>query len=117
MTYLRVCGFVLAMALLGGVPAAAQPQQQASSCQLASGVQHVIYLQFDNVHFVRDNPNVPSDLLPNLPSFISRVCSGVEALPKTRPAIAGIFRGYAHAGGGADEPFNSEIGAWLPIAL
>ena len=31
-------------------------------------IQHVIYLQFDNVHFLRDNPNVPSDLeqMPNL---------------------------------------------------
>ncbi|MCK1403847.1 MULTISPECIES: DUF2939 domain-containing protein, partial [unclassified Bradyrhizobium] len=34
-----------------------------------------------------------------------------EVLPKTRPADAGIFRGLAHAGGGADEPFNSDIGA------
>jgi hypothetical protein len=40
-----------------------------------------------------------------------------EALPKTRPADAGIFRVLAHAGGGADEPFNSDIGALLPIAL
>src|SRR3954453_10811916 len=40
-----------------------------------------------------------------------------EVLPKTRPADAGIFRGLAHAGGGADEPFNSDIGALLPIAL
>ncbi|HKB49433.1 MAG TPA: hypothetical protein VKC57_17125, partial [Ktedonobacterales bacterium] len=34
-------------------------------CQLNSAkgnVQHVIYVQFDNVHFTRDNPNVPSDL-------------------------------------------------------
>ena len=34
-----------------------------------------------------------------------------------RPADAGIFRVLAHAGGGADEPFNSDIGALLPIAL
>jgi hypothetical protein len=26
------------------------------------GIKHVIYIQFDNVHFTRDNPNVPSDL-------------------------------------------------------
>ena len=33
---------------------------------------HVIYLQFDNVHYTRDNPNVPSDLeqMPNLLNFI-----------------------------------------------
>lgn len=33
---------------------------------------HVIYVQFDNLHFTRDNPNVPSDLeqMPNLLNFI-----------------------------------------------
>ena len=33
---------------------------------------HVIYIQFDNTHFTRDNPNVPSDLeqMPNLLNFI-----------------------------------------------
>jgi hypothetical protein len=32
----------------------------------------VIYIQFDNVHFTRDNPNVPSDLeqMPNLLNFV-----------------------------------------------
>jgi hypothetical protein len=32
----------------------------------------VIYIQFDNVHFTRDNPNIPSDLeqMPNLLNFI-----------------------------------------------
>jgi hypothetical protein len=35
-------------------------------------IQHVIYVQFDNTHFTRDNPNVPSDLeqMPNLLNFI-----------------------------------------------
>jgi hypothetical protein len=47
----------------------------ASGCQLRSAngdIQHVIYLIFDNVHFRRDNPNVPSDLeqMPNLLNFI-----------------------------------------------
>ena len=46
-----------------------------SSCQLNSAqgaIQHVIYIQFDNTHFTRDNPNVPSDLeqMPNLLNFI-----------------------------------------------
>jgi hypothetical protein len=43
-----------------------------NSCQLGNGAQHVIYVQFDNVHFTRDNPNVPSDLeqMPNLLNFI-----------------------------------------------
>jgi hypothetical protein len=45
----------------------------ASTCVLGGGaVKHVIYLQFDNVHYTRDNPNVPSDLeqMPNLLNFI-----------------------------------------------
>src|SRR5205823_1957068 len=44
----------------------------SSSCQLGPGVRHVIELSFDNVHFFRDNPNVPSDLemMPNLLDFI-----------------------------------------------
>jgi hypothetical protein len=46
----------------------------ANGCRLSqdSGVKHVIYIQFDNTHFTRDNPNVPSDLeqMPNLLNFI-----------------------------------------------
>ncbi len=42
-----------------------------STCQLGNGVKHVVNLTFDNVHFFRDNPNVPSDLelMPNLLNF------------------------------------------------
>ncbi|MBV9093356.1 MAG: hypothetical protein JO132_05700 [Streptosporangiaceae bacterium] len=48
----------------------------AASCALraaGSPVKHVIYIQFDNVHYTRDDPNVPSDLeqLPNLLNFIT----------------------------------------------
>ena len=47
----------------------------AGGCQLASpngSIQHVIFIQFDNVHLTRDNPNVPSDLeqMPHLLNFI-----------------------------------------------
>jgi len=43
-----------------------------STCQLGNGVQHVINIVFDNVHFFRDNPNVPSDLeqMPHLLNFL-----------------------------------------------
>jgi hypothetical protein len=43
-----------------------------AGCQLGNGVKHVVQLTFDNVHFFRDNPNVPSDLemMPNLLQFI-----------------------------------------------
>lgn len=54
-------------------PAQAQNKTQAiNTCKLGNGVQHVIYVQFDNVHFTRDNPNIPSDLeqMPNLLNFI-----------------------------------------------
>jgi hypothetical protein len=42
-----------------------------STCRLGNGVKHVIDITFDNVHFFRDNPNVPSDLelMPNLLGF------------------------------------------------
>jgi hypothetical protein len=45
---------------------------QQSTCHLGNGVKHVVQITFDNVHFFRDNPNVPSDLemLPNLLHFI-----------------------------------------------
>jgi hypothetical protein len=44
-----------------------------SQCKLAGGIQHVVYIQFDNLHFRRDNPNVPSDLeqMPHLLDFIT----------------------------------------------
>jgi len=46
-----------------------------AACQLNSSngaIKHVVYVEFDNVHFTRDNPNVPSDLeqMPNLLNFI-----------------------------------------------
>src|SRR5438128_2048752 len=55
--------------------ASAAPAASVSSCQLKSAkgnIQHVIYIQFDNTHFRRDNPNVPSDLeqMPHLLNFI-----------------------------------------------
>jgi hypothetical protein len=54
-----------------GIPCLAQ-----SKCQLNSPsgrIKHVIYVQFDNTHFLRDNPNVPSDLeqMPHLLNFIT----------------------------------------------
>ena len=74
------------LSLLGGVTAAgtAAPALAATKapahtaaastktgCQLGNGVKHVVELTFDNVHFFRDNPNVPSDLqmMPNLLNF------------------------------------------------
>ncbi len=47
----------------------------ASNCQLKSPngkIKHVVFIIFDNVHFLRDNPNVPSDVeqMPHLLNFI-----------------------------------------------
>ncbi len=65
-----VAASVTAAVTHGGAAAAA-----AGSCQLgtkAGQVKHVIYLQFDNTHYNRDNPNVASDLeqMPNLLNFL-----------------------------------------------
>ena len=58
-----------AAALLVFQPAMAQTTPR---CNLGNGVKHVVYLQFDNVHLRRDNPNVPSDLeqIPSLLNFL-----------------------------------------------
>jgi hypothetical protein len=57
-------------AIAFGQPASAAPRQHR--CHLGNGIEHVFYLQFDNVHLRRDNPNVPSDLeqMPNLLNFL-----------------------------------------------
>jgi hypothetical protein len=79
----------LAVLVLGGLVAAglaaagttgpaksqAPAAAAADGCQLSSAngnIKHVIYVIFDNVHFLRDNPNVPSDLeqMPHLLNFI-----------------------------------------------
>src|SRR5215510_14228800 len=53
----------------GAKPTAAAP---SGSCTFANGIKHVIQIQFDNTHFLRDNGNVPSDLeqMPHLLNFI-----------------------------------------------
>ncbi|TMJ05087.1 MAG: hypothetical protein E6H01_03560 [Bacillati bacterium ANGP1] len=68
---------VIGLAMIG-VPPGPLPAAGgagAPGCQLASThgqIQHVIYIQFDNVHFTRDDANVPSDLeqMPHLLNFI-----------------------------------------------
>jgi hypothetical protein len=48
-----------------------------AQCQLNSPsgkIKHVVYVEFDNVHFTRDNPNRPSDLeqMPNTLNFLTQ---------------------------------------------
>ena len=93
MTWFRVTAAASSAAMLGtlglagtsmaatGAPAAAAhgadgskvtlASTASSSCHLGNGVKHVVELTFDNVHYFRDNPNVPSDLqmMPNLLNF------------------------------------------------
>src|SRR5881397_3766414 len=81
---LRTLGFLLVVALIATGFAAAKVRPEgggatrtlaATGCQLNSPngqIKHVIFTIFDNVHFLRDNPNVPSDLeqMPHLLNFI-----------------------------------------------
>jgi hypothetical protein len=60
-----------ALAVLLGAPSTQAADKER--CKLDNRIEHVVYLQFDNVHFRRDNPNVPSDLeqIPNLLNFLT----------------------------------------------
>ena len=72
---------VLAAALvaaLAGAHVGSGPTQAAAAdngCQLnGKQIKHVIYLQFDNTHYNRDNPNVASELeqMPHLLNFLQQ---------------------------------------------
>ena len=70
-------GALVAAAAVPITAAVGQPATnaaQGTSCHLGNGVQHVINIVFDNVHFFRDNPNVPSDLeqMPTLMNFLEK---------------------------------------------
>src|SRR6202051_3536621 len=84
--------FSLALSLVAlpwQAPNTAQATTQGTNaCQLGNGMKHVIYLQFDNVHLTRDNPNVPSDLeqMPNLLNFMKQ--NGVLLSNQHTPLIA-----------------------------
>ena len=66
-----VCALGCIVSMIG-MAASAQAQCQLNSP--AGKLKHVVYVEFDNVHFTRDNPNVPSDLeqMPNLLNFIKQ---------------------------------------------
>jgi hypothetical protein len=103
-------------AATAGAAASATPgarHSAAASCVLGpnGSIKHVIYLQFDNTHYTRDNPNVPSDLqqLPNLLHFITG--NGTMITHEHTPLIA-------HT---ADDIVTSESGLYgsdqgIPIA-
>jgi hypothetical protein len=59
-------------ALLATVTGISKAQNTCALNSPKGKIKHVIYVQFDNTHFVRDNANVPSDLeqMPSLLSFL-----------------------------------------------
>jgi hypothetical protein len=67
----------MAASATAGLASAARPASarvlSTGSCQLGNGIKHVVQIGFDNVHYFRDNPNVPSDLqmMPNLLNFFT----------------------------------------------
>jgi hypothetical protein len=67
-------GIFLAAAAASLAAACGQPSTAfaKNQCNLGNGIKHIVYIQFDNVHFRRDDPNVPSDLeqIPNLLNFL-----------------------------------------------
>jgi hypothetical protein len=69
---LAVFASACALAAVVAATASTSAKSAVADCSLANGVKHVIYLQFDNTHFNRDNPNVASDLeqMPHLLDFL-----------------------------------------------
>ena len=64
---------VIALLLASLAPASALADLHDCRIDSARGdIKRVIYIQFDNTHFRRDNPNVPSDLeqMPHLLDFV-----------------------------------------------
>jgi hypothetical protein len=104
-------------------------------CRLANGIEQIVYLQFDNTHLRRDNPNVPSDLeqMPTLYNFlkgkgtlgsnshtvlISHTAAGIVSTltgvypDRTGTGITNSFNYYKPDG---TAPFISSFGYWTNI--
>jgi hypothetical protein len=75
---------IMAAAITLGANAAQAAVPVQTSCKLQSAgnkIERVVYLQFDNVHLTRDNPNVPSEMqqMPNLLNFFQQKGSLMSA--------------------------------------
>jgi len=71
--FLAASTLVASETVVGG---RAEARSLGETCALGSDagrVDHVVYIQFNNVHLKRDNPNVPSDLeqMPSLLQFMT----------------------------------------------
>ena len=88
----RIGRTLVALALAAPLIAVVAPSAPIAAadpvCELGNGIQHVVEITFDNVHFFRDNPNMPSDLelMPHLNDFIQD--NGVMLSNNHTPLIA-----------------------------
>ncbi len=67
--------FVFALIAAGACGSVAAEKKEGCRLNSANGaIRHIVHIQFDNVHFRRDDPNVPSDLeqMPNLLNFLEQ---------------------------------------------
>lgn len=69
------------------------PSTSGSSCALGptGAVQHVVYIQFDNTHFQRDNPNVASDI-EQMPPLLHFMEGNGTVLPNDHTPLIGAHR-------------------------
>ncbi len=69
---MRLIAHALASLAALALGASTSAVAKENHCKLANGIEHIVFIQFDNVHFRRDNLNVPSDLeqIPNLLNFL-----------------------------------------------
>jgi len=88
----RIGRTLIALALAAPLIAVVAPSAPIAAadpvCDLGNGIEHVVSITFDNVHFFRDNPNVESDLeqMPTLNDFIQD--NGVMLSNNHTPLIA-----------------------------
>jgi len=73
---LAVAGFaalVLAAATKSSAAPSAKPTPLSTGCALKGPIKHMVFLDFDNTHYMRDHPSVASDLeqMPHLLNFLT----------------------------------------------
>jgi predicted transcriptional regulator len=89
-TALAVAGVSIAAGVAFALASPGSSTAAPSTCVLSPNgqIKHVINIVFDNVHFARDNPNVPSDLeqMPHLLNFLKN--SGTVFSNTHTPLIA-----------------------------
>ena len=68
----RILPLLVSLALFIGASLSEAAPKSAGACRLSPDIERVVYIQFDNTHLRRDNPNVPSDLeqMPRLLNFV-----------------------------------------------